>query len=392
MITTHFISAVSPFLMLPVMVVVVEGVPKIDLYPVLHPANGSYTANLIQCGQQIASALDKHGAFIAINTDISPTLQIELYDTTRRYFNRPKDEKMKIPVNQDNTHGYETHTSALGDTEESFTVMVGHADDISAKKKTFWPQSPGDFSAVWENYYRRTEFTSNEILKCMAHALGVPEQFFTSKSSEHRSLLKAIHYPVPTREVKVGGAATTRANDTSATTERIDTIPRGTVRSGAHRHFGLITLTKQVDNSGLEIQHGGAGGSWVAVDTNEEELLVNVGELMDFWTGGRWKPVEHRVVETGQKLNRPGVEKHSGRFSFVYYHYVDPKARIDCRDIAGSMCSNPAVIAEDWVMGKHRSSLQQQAQRRTAAQSSSSWYGSRASEASSSKGIHATEL
>ncbi|KAF4737117.1 hypothetical protein FOZ62_023066 [Perkinsus olseni] len=350
MMTTHFISAFSPLLMLPVMVMVVEGVPKIDLYPVLHPANGSYTANLIQCGQQIASALDKHGAFIAINTDISPTLQIELYDATRRYFNRPKDEKMKIPVNQDNTHGYETHTSALGDTEESFTVMVGHADDTSAKKKTYWPQSPGDFSAVWENYYRRTEFTSNEILKCMAHALG-------------------------------------------------------TVRSGAHRHFGLITLTKQVDNSGLEIQHG--AGGWVAVDTNEEELLVNVGELMDFWTGGRWKPVEHRVVETGQKLNRPGVEKHSGRFSFVYYHYVDPKARIDCKgilpryylyptttaysDIAGSMCSNPAVIAEDWVMGKHRSSLQQQAQRRTAAQSASSWYGSRASEASS-KGIHATEL
>ncbi|KAF4728728.1 hypothetical protein FOZ63_019471, partial [Perkinsus olseni] len=152
---------------------------------------------------------------------------------------------------------------ALGDTEESFTVMVGHADDTSAKKKTYWPQSPGDFSAVWENYYRRTEFTSNEILKCMAHALGVPEQFFISKSSQHRSLLKAIHYPVPTREVKVGGAAAaTGANDTSATTERIDTIPRGTVRSGAHRHFGLITLTKQVDNSGLEIQHG--AGGWVA--------------------------------------------------------------------------------------------------------------------------------
>ncbi|KAF4663578.1 hypothetical protein FOL47_005672 [Perkinsus chesapeaki] len=280
------------------------GIPKIDLYPVLHPTNGSYTSNLKKCGSEIASALDKYGAFIAINTDISPTLQIELYDTTRRYFNRPKDEKMKIPVNQDNTHGYETHTSALGDTEESFTVMVGHTDDNN--KQTYWPQSPGDFSAIWENYYRRTEFTSNEILKCMAHALGLTEEFFLRKSSQHRSLLKAIHYPVPTREVKISGS-----NDT----ERVDTIPKGTVRSGAHRHYGLITLTKQVDNSGLEIQHGTNG--WTRVDSNEEELLVHVGELMNLWTGGRWRTVDHRVIETGQKLDKPGVEKHNGRFSFV---------------------------------------------------------------------------
>lgn len=85
------------------------------------------------------------------------------------------------------------------------------------------------------------------------------------------------------------------------------------IRAGAHSDFGSITLLfQQPGQPGLEIQS--PNGDWIpvpvnphipneseaadgsATSTGELPILVNIGDLLQDWTGGLLKSTVHRVV------------------------------------------------------------------------------------------------
>lgn len=52
---------------------------------------------------------------------------------------------------------------------------------------------------------------------------------------------------------------------------------------------------------------------WIDVPVIEDAVLVNVGDILDFWTNGRFKSSVHRVVVPRSE------EKAAGRFSIVFF-------------------------------------------------------------------------
>jgi len=70
----------------------------------------------------------------------------------------------------------------------------------------------------------------------------------------------------------------------------------------AHLDFSLVTLTLQDDVGGLEVQR--PSGEWVAVPPVRGAWLVNVGELLQFVTGGRLLATPHRVVNPSASRSR----------------------------------------------------------------------------------------
>lgn len=128
--------------------------------------------------------------------------------------------------------------------------------------------------------------TCNRVLELLAHGLEVPSNFFTSQHDPSKGLtgnsLRLLYYPED-----VTGYC-----------------PGKDIRAGAHSDYGSVTLLFQLPGQpGLEILT--PDESWAPVpvyprgiqgDFPFPPILVNIGDMLSYWTDGLLKSTVHRVV------------------------------------------------------------------------------------------------
>ena len=116
-------------------------------------------------------------------------------------------------------------------------------------------------------------------------------------SDSPATLLRSIHYP-PIKD---------------------DDTADGAVRAAAHEDINLITLLPAATASGLEVKD--AEGNWHTVETSGNDLVVNVGDLLQEATGGYLKSTTHRVVNTEEG-------KTQSRYSMPFFIHPWPNVKI----------------------------------------------------------------
>jgi isopenicillin N synthase-like dioxygenase len=79
--------------------------------------------------------------------------------------------------------------------------------------------------------------------------------------------------------------------------------------SSAHTDFGAITLLLQDGNPGLEV-YDEASQTWHEIEPTRNAYVVNVGDMLEMWTGHRFKSSLHRVI------NKKPVDRYSVVFFF----------------------------------------------------------------------------
>jgi isopenicillin N synthase-like dioxygenase len=103
------------------------------------------------------------------------------------------------------------------------------------------------------------------------------------------------------------------------------------IRAGAHSDYGTITLLFQRPGQpGLEIlasRRGEEVEEWLSVPINPSNepntpILVNVGDLLEYWTGGVLKSAVHRVI-----FPTDGVGE--DRYSMAYFSHPIDEARLE---------------------------------------------------------------
>ena len=181
---------------------------------------------------------------------------------------------------------------------------------------TLWPDLPG-FQAAWTAYYAQMEMLAARIMRVFAVALGRDADFFAPFIGDPISALRALHYH-PT-----GPAA-----------------QKDQQRAGAHTDYGSLTiLLPQPDRRGLQVQRAGV---WMDVPTPPGAFVINIGDLMALWTGGRWVSTLHRVVALP---NQPA------RQSLAFFHQPDWDAEITPLD---SSIRNRMVRSGPYLMDKFK--------------------------------------
>lgn len=98
------------------------------------------------------------------------------------------------------------------------------------------------------------------------------------------------------------------------------------IRAGAHSDYGSLTLLFRLPGQpGLELLSS-QSQTWVPVPVNPSlstlsspPILVNIGDLLSFWTGGLLKSTVHRVTFSG------GDE----RYSMAYFCHPLDDARLE---------------------------------------------------------------
>jgi len=181
---------------------------------------------------------------------------------------------------------------------------------------TLWPKID-EFKKTWETYYAVMEDLAKRIMAAFAEALGLESSYFDRFISNPISALRALHYPTTT-----------------------DAIIEKQQRAGAHTDYGSLTiLLPQVGTTGLQIKKK---NSWIDVPALEDCLIINIGDLMELWTAGRWVSTLHRVIA---RPNQPP------RKSLAYFHQPD----WDCKINPINSHNYESVVSGPYLMDKYKS-------------------------------------
>lgn len=99
------------------------------------------------------------------------------------------------------------------------------------------------------------------------------------------------------------------------------------VRAGAHSDYGSITLLFRLKGqAGLEIQK--RDDSWAPVpvcppgteNDPSPPILINIGDLLSYWTNGLFRSTVHRVVFSNQANQTVAGETNTApRYSMAYF-------------------------------------------------------------------------
>jgi len=175
------------------------------------------------------------------------------------------------------------------------------------------------FNETLFNAYRAFEKSGKLLLQAIALYLGLDEHFFDDKVEEGNSIVRAIHYPPITQE------------------------PKSAIRAEQHEDINLITLLVGASASGLEILN--KQNEWVPVTSLEDQIVVNVGDMLQRLTNNKLKSTTHRVV------NPPRELWHTSRFSIPFF--LHPKSSMDLSALKECIDENHPKAFEDITAGEY---------------------------------------
>jgi isopenicillin N synthase-like dioxygenase len=155
----------------------------------------------------------------------------------------------------------------------------------------------------------------HDVLRALALALRLPRETFLSDTHAAELFqLRLLHYPpVPVSVLRDGSKA----------------------RIEAHSDFGTLTLLFQDAVGGLQIEDPHRPGVFQNVPPRPGSVLVNVGDLMERWSNGRWRSTVHRVVAPPVAVEGEGRELEGGgsiceaRRSIPFFATADPETVIE---------------------------------------------------------------
>ena len=146
------------------------------------------------------------------------------------------------------------------------------------------PDLPG-WHAAAAAYYTALERLGAGVVAGLLRGLGADPQQGTRLFDRAISTLRVLHYPPLARE--------------ALPAERLVESPDGPrwVMTRPHTDSGFVTLLWQDGTGGLQAQ--GPDGRWIDVPPRAGGLVVNFGQMLGEWTGGRIRATSHRVLTTG---------------------------------------------------------------------------------------------
>ena len=279
-------------------------IPRLDLN---NYTNGSPEQRK-QFSDEIGKAFNETGFVTITNHGLDKQLIDKLYADVKSLFALPDEAKMKYEV--PGLAGQRGYTSKGKETAKGFTApdlkefwQIGQVVTDDDQLKGEYPQNLGveeipDFNTTTETVYKKLEYAGIHLLQAVAVYLGLPEGYFDDKVHNGNSILRTLHYFPITDPGSLAPDA---------------------VRAGAHEDINLITLLIGASADGLELLT--RENEWFPVKAYGEDLVVNVGDMLQRLTNNKLKSTTHRVVNPPRELMK------FSRYSVPFF--LHPKSGMD---------------------------------------------------------------
>jgi isopenicillin N synthase-like dioxygenase len=269
---------------------------------------------------------------------LNPALFETMLDATKGFFALPVEEKMRVYIGKSSNHrgyvpeGEEVFTAGTKDAKEAYDLsrdLPADDPDYLAGNPLLgpnqWPDLP-DFAACVSTYYNAAFEIGRVLMRGFALALGEAADAFDPLLTKPPSQLRLIHYPFnPEAEDKPG--------------------------IGAHTDYECFTLLRAT-SPGLEVLN--AAGEWIDVPPRPDAYVVNIGDMLELWTNGKFVATSHRVRKVKEE-----------RYSFPLFFTVDYHTKISPMPqfITAEKPARPGLVAGEHLFAQTAQTFTYQVER-----------------------------
>ncbi|MFD2596714.1 isopenicillin N synthase family dioxygenase [Sphingobacterium griseoflavum] len=303
-------------------------IPRLDL---LQYTEGSAEQRQ-QFIQDIGKAFNETGFVTIANHGLNQGLIDELYDVVKSFFSLPDAVKRKYEYPElAGQRGYtskgkekakDAKTPDLKEFWQRGQTIVGEEYSKADFPDNIVVEELPRFNQVTAEVYSRLEHAGRDILKAIAAYLELEEDYFEPFVINGNSILRAIHYfPI----------------------ENPENISPDAVRAGAHEDINLITLLIGASADGLEVLT--KEGNWFPIKAKGEDIVVNVGDMLQRLTNNKLKSTTHRVV------NPPRDLMTTSRFSVPFF--LHPKSSMSLASLDSCISHAYPKAYEDYTAGQY---------------------------------------
>lgn len=222
-------------------------------------------------------------------------IQQRIFELTKEFFRLPSNIKEQYPINHTN-HGYVRLGQENLDSQDSISVDKKEAFNIRRpmEPSTLPPLfAEADHYELITKFYRSCYDLCMKLLTYVAQGFSIDSDYFTSRHKwelESGDTLRLLHYP--------------------AVTQQSD----GSIRAGAHSDYGSLTLLFQHEHKGgLEVLDRSTN-TWYPVEPFDDMIVVNFGDVFEYWSKGFIKSTVHRV-----SMSVIDPTKDNSRYSIAFF-------------------------------------------------------------------------
>lgn len=289
---------------------------------------------LQRVAQKLDAAFCDTGFCYITHCGVPPATTAGAFEASRRFHALDDETKRALTINEAH-RGYIAPKSSLIATSsvanvthpnlsESFMVMHEVARDDPRYGHELhgpnqWPALDGFRSAVVA-YDTAMGRLARHLTALISVALGLDADALEPHFRRPTTWLRLLHYPPPPADA-----------------------PSAQFGSAPHTDYGFITILAQDEHGGLEVKH--RDGRWLQARPMPGTFIVNVADMLERFSNGRWRSTPHRV------RNGSGTD----RYSVPYFYDTDLDCEVaplvDATDGARAVPAEP-VRYGDYVMSR----------------------------------------
>ena len=168
---------------------------------------------------------------------------------------------------------------------------IGHPvrDECELYGSNRWPDHVPEMPRVVKSWWSAMDAFASRLLDRLASGLGLDRGVIARALEAPLTNTTLLHYPPRSADDPSPGFHT-------------------------HKDITVVTVLDPDPVGGLEVRT--RDGRWIEATCPSGALLVNVGDVLEVWSGGRLVSTPHRVA------NRDGAERYSAPFFVVPNHAV----------------------------------------------------------------------
>jgi isopenicillin N synthase-like dioxygenase len=197
---------------------------------------------------------------------------------------------------------------ASAEIKETFELGNGANSELVPNNWVPEADLPG-FRAFHERWWIECKNQAESLLKCLGEALKLEDKDLLCKlESQNDAHMSLMHYP----EISVEPLHSGKQK-----------------RLNAHSDYGCLTMLFQGQVGGLEVHDGEA---YKPLVPKHGTIILNVGDMLERQTNGRWKSSLHRVVAPREIMMQEGYDPKGtvvDKFSIVYFSQPNADVIID---------------------------------------------------------------
>ena len=264
-------------------------IPKISLKNLINNDELTLTA--------LSEALTNHGFFVITDHQIPHSLFNQAYEFSEKFFNLPIKNKQSYSFREfAGARGYTPFgkETALGETVPDLKEFWHHGPIIDKTfdnriMKNIHVNEIKDFNEVFDELFAEMNTLGSKLLSSISLTLDLPINFFDESTKKGNSLLRLIHYPPSNNQ--------------------------NMFRAREHADINLITLLIGANEPGLEVKD--KSRAWIPVSSSYEDIVCNIGDMMQLITDNRLKSTPHRVVKYK-------TDEIKSRYSIPFFMHPSP--------------------------------------------------------------------